>query len=83
VLPCGRCSARSHAEVMAQPTLAGTRLVAVTLAGQAGAAAPTDFSPEGFSLSRLLDDNQEKLVLTFHPGGLAARAPFATGPATS
>jgi hypothetical protein len=35
-------SARSYTEVMAELTLAGTRLIAVTLPGQAGAAVPKD-----------------------------------------
>jgi pimeloyl-ACP methyl ester carboxylesterase len=39
LLPGGACSAGSYAEVMAEPALAGTRLVAVTLPGQAGAPA--------------------------------------------
>ena len=51
LLPGGMCSARSFAEVMAEPALAGTRLVAVTLPGQAGAPAPEDFSPEAYARS--------------------------------
>lgn len=39
LLPGGMCSAGSYAEVMAQPALAETRLVAATLPGQAGAPA--------------------------------------------
>jgi pimeloyl-ACP methyl ester carboxylesterase len=46
LLPGGMCSARSYAEVMAEPTLAKTRLIAVTMPGQAGAPAQEDFSPE-------------------------------------
>src|SRR5437660_1126852 len=46
LLPGGMCSARSYAEVMAEPALAGTRLVAATLPGHAGAAPPDDFSIE-------------------------------------
>ena len=37
LLPGGMCSARSYAEVMAEPALAQMRLVAATLPGQAGA----------------------------------------------
>jgi pimeloyl-ACP methyl ester carboxylesterase len=37
LLPGGMCSSRSFAEVMAEPALAGVRMVAVTLPGQAGA----------------------------------------------
>ncbi len=51
LLPGGMCSARSFAEVMAEPTLAGTRLLAVTLPGQAGAPPPQDFSPESYARS--------------------------------
>lgn len=49
LLPGGMCSARSYAEVMAEPSLAGTRLVAVTMPGHAGAPAPTDFSAEEYA----------------------------------
>lgn len=49
LLPGGMASARSYAEVMAEPALAGTRLVAVTMPGNAGAPAPTDFSIEGYA----------------------------------
>lgn len=44
LLPGGMCGARSYAEVMAEPLLAGTHLVAATLPGHAGAPAPADFS---------------------------------------
>ena len=37
LLPGGMCSARSWLEVAQQPSLAGLRLVAVTMPGQAGA----------------------------------------------
>ena len=49
LLPGGMCSARSYAEVMAEPSLASTRLVAVTLPGQAGAASPDDYSVENYA----------------------------------
>ena len=49
LLPGGMCSARSYAEVMAEPTLAGTRMLAVTLPGQAGAPPPEDFSTEALA----------------------------------
>jgi pimeloyl-ACP methyl ester carboxylesterase len=48
LLPGGMCSARSYAEVMAEPSLAGYRLVAVTLPGHCGAAPPEDFRPEHY-----------------------------------
>jgi pimeloyl-ACP methyl ester carboxylesterase len=46
LIPGGLMSARSYAELMAQPALAGVRLVAVTLPGHAGAPPPEDFSIE-------------------------------------
>jgi pimeloyl-ACP methyl ester carboxylesterase len=49
LLPGGMCSARSYAEVMAEPTLASARMLAVTLPGHAGAPAPKDFSPESYA----------------------------------
>src|SRR5438093_349304 len=49
LLPGGMCSARSYAEVMAQSTLAKTRLVAVTMPGHAGAPPPKDLSTESYA----------------------------------
>lgn len=49
LLPGGMCSARSYAEVMAEPALAGARLIAVTMPGHAGAPAPQDFSVEEYA----------------------------------
>ena len=49
LLPGGMCSARSYAEVMAESALAGTRLIAVTMPGHAGAPAPQDFSTEEYA----------------------------------
>jgi pimeloyl-ACP methyl ester carboxylesterase len=46
LLPGGMCSAGSYAEVMAEPALAGMRLVAATLPGHAGAPPPDDYSVE-------------------------------------
>jgi pimeloyl-ACP methyl ester carboxylesterase len=46
LLPGGMCSARSWTDVMPQPTLAKTRLVAVTMPGHAGTPPPDDFSNE-------------------------------------
>ena len=44
LLPGGMCSARSYAEVMAEPALTELRLVAVTLPGHAGTPPPEDFT---------------------------------------
>ncbi|MCU1355486.1 MAG: hypothetical protein JWM89_904 [Acidimicrobiales bacterium] len=49
LLPGGMCSAHSYAEVMAESALAGTRLVAVTMPGHAGAPPPQDFSVEEYA----------------------------------
>jgi pimeloyl-ACP methyl ester carboxylesterase len=49
LLPGGMCSARSYGELMAEPALASTRLVAATLPGHAGAPPPEDFSVEGYA----------------------------------
>ena len=40
LLPGGLCGAGSYAELMAQPALAQTRLIAATLPGHAGAPPP-------------------------------------------
>jgi len=49
LLPGGMCSADSYGEVMAEPALAGTRLVAATLPGHAGAPPPEDYSIENYA----------------------------------
>jgi pimeloyl-ACP methyl ester carboxylesterase len=49
LLPGGMCSAGSYAEVMAQPALAGSRLVAATLPGHAGAPPPDDYGIESYA----------------------------------
>src|SRR4051794_32595221 len=54
LLPGGMCSAGSFAELMAEPALAGTRLVAATLPGHAGAPPPDDYSIENYA--RLVAD---------------------------
>src|SRR4051794_12487505 len=49
LLPGGMCSAGSYAEVMAEPALAETRLIAATLPGHAGAPPPDDYSIENYA----------------------------------
>ena len=49
LIPGGLNAARSYAELMAQPALAGVRLVAVTLPGHAGTPPPEDFSIETYA----------------------------------
>lgn len=49
LLPGGMCSAGSYAEVMAEPALAGTRLIAATMPGQAGAPPLDSYSPATYA----------------------------------
>src|SRR6476620_4953385 len=74
LLPGGMCSARSYAEVMAEPTLAGTRLIAVTMPGHAGAPPPTDFSNEGYAriTAELAKSAGVDLVVGFSMGAVVA-----------
>jgi pimeloyl-ACP methyl ester carboxylesterase len=59
LLPGGMCSARSYAELMAEPALASTRLVAATLPGHAGAPPPDDYGIENYA--RLASELAEKV----------------------
>lgn len=49
LLPGGWCTAMFYEELMAEPALAGTRLVAVTLPGNGGTTAPEDVSIETYA----------------------------------
>jgi pimeloyl-ACP methyl ester carboxylesterase len=49
LLPGGMCAAGSYAEIMAEPVLGGTRLVAATLPGNAGAPPLADNSIEKYA----------------------------------
>jgi len=49
LLPGGMCSAESYAEVMAEPALAGIRLIAATMPGQAGAPPLDSYSPATYA----------------------------------
>jgi len=49
LLPGGWCTAVFYAELMAEPALAGIRLVAVTLPGNGGTPAPEDVSIENYA----------------------------------
>jgi pimeloyl-ACP methyl ester carboxylesterase len=81
LLPGGMCSARSYAEVMAEPSLARTRLIAVTMPGQAGAAAPKDFSPEAFArdTAELAKSAGVDLVVGFSMGAVVAYEMVVSG----
>jgi pimeloyl-ACP methyl ester carboxylesterase len=81
LLPGGMCSAGSYAEVMAEPALAGTRLVAATLPGQAGAPPPDDYSVENYA--RLTGELATKVgadvVVGFSMGACVAVEMVASG----
>ena len=49
LLPGGWCTALFYEELMAEPALAGVRLVAVTLPGNGGTPAPEDVSIENYA----------------------------------
>lgn len=49
LLPGGLCTAAFYAELMAEPALAGIRLLAVTLPGNGGTAPPQDVSMESYA----------------------------------
>lgn len=81
LLPGGMCSARSYAEVMAEPTLAKTRLLAVTFPGHAGAPPPADFSTEGYarSTAELAKSAGVDLVVGFSMGAMVAYEMVVSG----
>ncbi len=74
LLPGGMCSAGSFAELMAEPALAGMRLVAATLPAQAGAPPPDDYSVENYA--RLTSELAKRLgadiVVGFSMGAVVA-----------
>ena len=74
LLPGGMCSAGSFAEVMAEPALAGMRLVAATLPGQAGAPPPDDYSVENYArlVSGLAEQVGADIVVGFSMGAVVA-----------
>lgn len=74
LLPGGMCSARSYAEVMAEPALAKTRLIAVTMPGHAGAPPPKDFSNENYAriTAELASSAGVDVVVGFSMGALVA-----------
>src|SRR4051812_8729916 len=74
LLPGGMCSAGSYAEVMAQPALAQTRLVAATLPGQAGAPSPEDYSVGAYArhVTELATEVGADAVVGFSMGAVVA-----------
>ena len=81
LLPGGMCSARSYAEVMAEPALAKTRLLAVTLPGQAGAPPPDDFSPASYAhtTAELAKNAGVDLIVGFSMGAVVAYEMVVSG----
>lgn len=81
LLPGGMCSAGSYAEVMAEPALARTRLVAATLPGHAGTSPPDDYSIENYA--RLAVELTRKVgagvVVGFSIGGSVALEMVTSG----
>jgi pimeloyl-ACP methyl ester carboxylesterase len=81
LLPGGMCSAGSYAEVMAQPALAKTRLVAATLPGHAGTPPPNDYSIENYArlAAELATNVGADVVVGFSMGGSVALEMVASG----
>jgi pimeloyl-ACP methyl ester carboxylesterase len=81
LLPGGMCSAGSYAEVMAQPVLARTRLIAATLPGQAGAPSPHDYSVENVarSVTELATKVGADAVVGFSMGAVVAVEMVSSG----
>src|SRR3954452_25039822 len=81
LLPGGMCSARSYAEVMAEPSLASTRLVAVTLPGQAGAPSPDDYSVENYArlTAELAKSVAPDVIVGFSMGAVVAYEMVVSG----
>jgi pimeloyl-ACP methyl ester carboxylesterase len=72
LLPGGMCSAGSYAEVMAEPALAGVRMVAATMPGHAGAPSPEDYSPAYYAriTAELAKDIGADVVVGFSMGAM-------------
>src|SRR6266576_3387728 len=75
------CSARSYAEVMAESALEGTRLVAVTMPGHAGAPAPQVFSTEAYAqiTAELVRSVGADVVVGFSMGAMVAYEMVVSG----
>jgi pimeloyl-ACP methyl ester carboxylesterase len=75
------CSARSYAEVMAEPSLAQTRVLAVTMPGHAGAPPPQDYSVESYAriTAALAQDVGADLVVGFSMGATVAYEMVVSG----
>ena len=81
LLPGGMCSAGSYAEVMAEPALAGMRLVAATLPGHAGAPPPDDYTVENYGrlTAALAKQVGAQVMVGFSMGASVALEMVASG----
>ena len=81
LLPGGMCSARSYAEVMAEPALAGIRLVAATMPGHAGTAPPEDFCTDEYAriTAELAKSVQADVVVGFSMGAMVTYETVVSG----
>ncbi|MFI1106054.1 alpha/beta fold hydrolase [Streptomyces melanogenes] len=81
LLPGGLNSARSYAEVMAEPALARCRLVAATLPGHCGTAPPEDFTIATLvrHTARLAEEQACDVMVGFSMGATVALEMVATG----
>lgn len=81
LLPGGLNRARSYEEVMAEPPLAGVRLVAATLPGHAGTPVPNDCSIEyaAREAARLAADINCDVVVGFSMGATVAFEMISSG----
>jgi len=81
LLPGGMCGAGSYSELMAEPALATTRLVAATLPGHAGAPPPDDYSIENYArlTAELATKVGADVVVGYSMGGSVALEMVASG----
>jgi pimeloyl-ACP methyl ester carboxylesterase len=81
LLPGGMISARSYAELMAEPALARTRLLAVTLPGNAGTPPLEDFSIEAsaHALAEFASRSGVDVVVGFSNGATVAHEMVVSG----
>ena len=81
LLPGGMCSAGAYAELMAEPALAATRLIAATLPGHAGTPPPDDYSIENYArlAIELAKEVEADVVVGFSMGASVALEMVTSG----
>src|SRR4051812_10731370 len=81
LLPGGMCHARSYAEIMAEETLAHTRLIALTLPGHAGAEPLSEYSVEAQAAAVAEFAKQERVdvVVGFSAGAVCGYEMVVSG----